>query len=173
MGTLAGLRWMPLEAGERRRIGPFMLTTFPLHHYSGAGRSKRFLDTVGYRLGVSDGPVVTYLSDHEPLAETRATEDAALRGAHLAVYDAHFRDAGEHMYGHGSQEHAAAMARAHPATLVLAGHIGPMYSDAEVLTAFRRHARRAPNFRLAVQGARYSWNRRRSAFDAARRGGAR
>jgi phosphoribosyl 1,2-cyclic phosphodiesterase len=173
LGTLGALRWMPLEAGERRRIGPFTLTTFPLNHYSGGGRSKRFLDTVGFRLGVADGPVVSYLSDHEPTAETRSTEDAALRGAHLAVYDAHFRHIREHMYGHGSQEHAARMARAYPNTRVLAGHIGPMLTDAEVFAAHRQYSRGVGNFGLAIQGTRFAWSRRKGSFDPAGSGAAR
>jgi hypothetical protein len=74
------------------------------------------------------------------------------------VYDAHYRHQHEHMYGHGSQQHASEMARNHPRTIVLAGHIGPMFTDKEILEAHRRYSHGISNFSLAIEGARYRWS---------------
>jgi phosphoribosyl 1,2-cyclic phosphodiesterase len=165
-GTVASLHTRVLKAGQRRQLGAIRLETFALHHYSGGhGARKHYLDTIGYRLTVEGGPSIAYLSDHEPTPKTRAVESRALSGAQLAVYDAHFREIKDQMFGHGSQQHAAAMARSHPDTLVLAGHIGPMFSDDEVFAAHRRHASGVPNFALALEGLRYRWNPARAAFE--------
>jgi len=151
--------------GEKRRIDGFTLETFPLHHYSGGPRSRNYLDTLGYRLTAPGGPGIAYISDHEPVRRTRALEDGILKGSQLTVYDAHFPEIREHRYGHGSQEHASHMARSHPGTLVLAGHIGPMLSDDEVFATHRRHSKGLPNFRLALEGVRYRWNAAEGRFD--------
>lgn len=164
-GTLADFSVKALKAGETHKAGPLRLETFPLNHYSGAGRGKRFLDTLGYRLNANGGPTLAYLSDHEPTRKTRAVEDDMLRGSQLAIYDAHFRDIKDQMYGHGSQEHAALMARANPGTLVLAGHLGPMYSDEDVFAAYGRHAEGLDNFRLALEGGRFGWDGTQGAFE--------
>ena len=79
---------------------------------------------------------------HEPHPETREVEERLLWQSHLAVYDAHFADIRQHAHGHGSQEHAAFMAREHPGTLVLGGHHGPIFSDTEIRAAYRRHRTR-------------------------------
>lgn len=163
-GTLADFSVRALRAADSYKAGPLKLETFPLNHYSGAGRSKRFLDTLGYRLTAAGGPSLAYLSDHEPNRKTRPVEDDMLRGSQLAVYDSHFRDIKDQMYGHGSQEHAALMAHAYPGTLVLAGHLGPMYSDQEVFAAYRRHAAGLDNFRLALEGGRFGWDGAKRAF---------
>jgi phosphoribosyl 1,2-cyclic phosphodiesterase len=165
-GTVASLKLKVLKTRERRRVGPLILETFPLHHYSGGnGARKRTLDTAGYRLSGVGGPRLAYLSDHEPTPRTRALEDEMLQGSHLALYDAHFKDVKDQMFGHGSQEHAARMAKAHPGTLVLAGHIGPMFSDEEVFATYGRHAQGVPNFRLALEGGRFRWNKSRGTFE--------
>lgn len=164
-GTVRSLAFRTLRAGDKRRVGEFSLESFPLHHYSGGPRKRNYLDTLGYRLSAPGGPSIAYISDHEPIRKTRPLEQAILKGSQLAVYDAHFPEIHEHKYGHGSQEHAARMARAHPETLVLAGHIGPMLSDAQVFAAHRRHSRGLRNFRLALEGVRYRWNAVRGGFD--------
>jgi hypothetical protein len=79
-------------------------------------------------------------------------------GAHVAVLDAHFSDLSQHAYGHGSQEHAAEMARRHPRTLVLAAHHGPSLSDLEIRRSHRRHGRSLDNYAIAVEGMRLSFN---------------
>jgi phosphoribosyl 1,2-cyclic phosphodiesterase len=164
-GTVRSLSFRTLQAGEKRRIDGFTLETFPLHHYSGGPRSRNYLDTLGYRLTAPGGPGIAYISDHEPVRRTRALEDGILKGSQLTVYDAHFPEIREHRYGHGSQEHASHMARSHPGTLVLAGHIGPMLSDDEVFATHRRHSKGLPNFRLALEGVRYRWNAAEGRFD--------
>jgi hypothetical protein len=88
-----------------------------------------------------------------------------LEGTHLAIYDAHFKDVKDQMYGHGSQEHAAHVARSTPGTLVLAGHLGPMFSDEEVFATYGRHSQGVNNFRLALEGTRYRWDAARGAFE--------
>jgi phosphoribosyl 1,2-cyclic phosphodiesterase len=163
-GTVKGVRYQTLRAGERRRVGAWQLLTEPLRHYSGAGRSIRILDTLGYRLTAPDGATIAYLCDHEPNRGTRRVEETLLREAHLAVYDAHFPDIQHHEHGHGSQEHASRMARAHPRVLVLAGHHGPILSDAEIRNAHHRHGRGIGNFRLAVEGGGYRFDPRRAGF---------
>lgn len=165
-GTVASLRLRTLKTRQRLKLGALSLETFPLHHYSGGnGARKRHLDTAGYQLSFDGGPRVAYLSDHEPTPRTRAVETAMLQGAHLAVFDAHFKDVKDHMYGHGSQEHAARVARQNPGLLVLAGHIGPMFSDEEVFATYGRHAQGLENFRLALEGNRFRWNGARGAFE--------
>jgi phosphoribosyl 1,2-cyclic phosphodiesterase len=163
-GTVGSVRYRTLEAGERRRFDGWEVETAPLHHYSGEGRSLRTLDTLGFQVTTPDGATVAYLCDHEPNRSTRKVENALLEDAHLAVYDAHFPDIRQHAHGHGSQQHAAGMARKNPDLLVLAGHHGPALADAKIRAAYRRHGRGVPNFDLAVEGATYVWDRRRSAF---------
>jgi ribonuclease BN (tRNA processing enzyme) len=159
VGTVRSIHYVSLAAGQRRSVGAWTLSTRSLHHYSGQGRSYRVLDTLGFRLQAPDGAVVAYLCDHQPTAHTEAIERSLLRGSALAVYDAHFPDRLHHAHGHGSQEHAASMAHAHPGVIVLAGHYGPALSDEDILAAHGRHGKGTPNFRLAREG-----DRRRGAF---------
>lgn len=167
-GTVASLKLRALKTRERRKLGPLALETYPLTHYSGGdGTRKRYLDTAGFRLSVPGGPRIAYLSDHEPSARTRSLEQEMLQGSHLAIYDAHFKDVKDQMYGHGSQEHAANIARTSPGTLVLAGHIGPMFTDEEVFAAYGRHSQGVHNFRLALEGNRYRWDASKGSFERA------
>src|SRR5262249_18483658 len=73
-GKLRQLSSRTLRADERVALGGFRLETCSLNHYSGAGRRKRFLSTLGYRISTAGGPTVAYLSDHEPTEATRAVE---------------------------------------------------------------------------------------------------
>lgn len=168
-GTLRRLRFVTLEAGQRRALGGWTLRTFKLYHYSGNDDDKRLLDALGYRLSRPGGPSVAYISDHEPGAHTVALEAELTRGAHLALYDAHFPDVRSHMHGHGSQEHAAGVARARPGTLVLAGHHGPLFTDAELRGSHRRFGRGLRNFELAVEGRTYVWDAAQAGFTRGRR----
>jgi phosphoribosyl 1,2-cyclic phosphodiesterase len=167
-GTVAGLTYSALKAGERRDLEAVEVQTWALTHYSGQGFSRRVLDTVGFRIEVHGGPVLSYLSDHEPSAETLQTELSMLAGAHLVVYDSHFPDIKRQAHGHGSQEHSAEMARRHPKTVVLAGHHGPMFSDEDIKATHKRFGRGLPNFQIAVEGASYAWDPRKSAFRSSR-----
>jgi hypothetical protein len=90
--TLRRLDFSALEVGETLRIHGWRVQTFALNHYSGGGRHKNRLDTLGYLLRSPQGFVVAYLCDHEPSAETAADEERMLEGAHLALIDAHFAD---------------------------------------------------------------------------------
>jgi phosphoribosyl 1,2-cyclic phosphodiesterase len=162
--TVKGLKWRMLRAGDRKRIAGFSVRTGPLFHYSGEGRSYRVLDAIGFRLTTPDGASIAYLCDHEPRPGTAAAERALVEGVQLAVYDAHFPNVRDHMHGHGSQEHAARMARDYPGALVLAGHHGPAFSDRQIKVAYRRHRKGTPNFELAVEGDTYRFDRRRGSF---------
>jgi ribonuclease BN (tRNA processing enzyme) len=171
VGTARRVRWGVLAPGRSRRLGPWRVRAVALRHYSGDHRRRFWLEALGFRVEAPDGATVAYVSDHEPTRATRSAERALIDGAHLAVYDAHFPNLDHQRHGHGSQEHAAAMARAHPGALVLAGHHGPTLSDAEIRAAHRRHGRGTPNFALAVEGARYRWDGRAFRRSAAARGG--
>ncbi len=163
-GTMSSVSWGEIEPGDARRLGGFDVRTEPLYHYSGDEHTREWLDTIGFRVTAPDGATVAYLSDHEPHRGTREIEGRLLDGAHVAVYDAHWLHARHHAHGHGSQEHAAAMASAYPTTLVLAGHHGPSLLDPEIRAAHRRHGRKARNFRLAVEGEAFRFDPRRKAF---------
>jgi phosphoribosyl 1,2-cyclic phosphodiesterase len=169
-GTVRSVGYHTIRASERRLIDGWSLETAPLFHYSGEGRSYRRLDAIGYRLTAPDGATASYLCDHEPRASTRPAERALLRQSHLAVYDAHFPDVRDHMHGHGSQEHAARMARTHPLTLVLAGHHGPSFTDRQIRSAHERHGHRTPNFLLAQEGSTFRFDPARGAFTKRRAG---
>jgi phosphoribosyl 1,2-cyclic phosphodiesterase len=153
-----------LSAGTKRELGVFEVTAESLHHYSGSGQTRCALDAVGYRIDAPGGPGVAYVSDHEPPKEGTGQEEALLRGAALALGDAHFPDRAQQMHGHGSQEFWAEAARRRPETLVLAGHLGPLLRDAEVKTSARRHGEGLPNFRLAREGETYRWSVRERRF---------
>jgi len=162
-GTTAALRFRTLRPGQSQRLG-WQLETFPLHHYSGIGRERRSLDTIGFRLTGPEGTRIAYMCDHEPTAGTRATERKMLEGAHLAVLDAHFSRVTEQRFGHGSQEYAAGIAREHPGTLVLAAHLGPMITDTELRAARKRYAAGLSNYRLAREGTTLRWSAKRRRF---------
>jgi phosphoribosyl 1,2-cyclic phosphodiesterase len=168
-GTLASLAYQPLQANQSQTFPGLDLKTSALNHYSGQGFSRHPLDTVGFRLEVhGGGPIICYLSDHEPGEQTLPTELAMMAGAHLAVYDSHFPDIKRQAHGHGSQEHSSNMARRHPQALVLAGHHGPMFSDKEILATHRGYSRGLRNFEVAVEGTTYAWDPRRAAWKASR-----
>lgn len=155
--TVDRLEYVALRADDEITIGRVRVRTARMNHYSGEGDSRNVLDTIGYRLAVEGGPIVSYISDHEPAPGTEAVESGLLAGTHLAVVDSHFSDIGQHAHGHGSQEYTALLARHHPEVLVLAGHLGPLFSDTDIQEARRRHAAGLPNYRLAAEGDRYLW----------------
>jgi phosphoribosyl 1,2-cyclic phosphodiesterase len=157
-GNLSRLDYVPIRAGDRKVVGRWTIRTAPLNHYSGVGPRRRDLDTIGYRLAAREGLAFAYLSDHEPGRKTARAERRLIEGATLVVLDSHFLDVADEQYGHGSQENAAEIARRYPNTLVLAGHHGPALTDAEVREGWRRHARSAQNFRLAIEGQTLAWS---------------
>jgi ribonuclease BN (tRNA processing enzyme) len=156
--TLKELRFSELEAGMNKRIRGWSFRTFALNHYSGEGSEKNVLETLGYRVTSPDGFVLSYLCDHEPNAATESLEDEMLDSAQVAIVDAHFAERSQHAFGHGSQEHAAELARRHPRTLVLAAHFGPTYADRAIRRTNHRYGRSRPNFALAEEGARFSYS---------------
>jgi ribonuclease BN (tRNA processing enzyme) len=158
--TLGSLDSRALELGKSQRIRGWSVETFALNHYSGGGAARNRLDTLGYRLRSSEGFVLAYLCDHEPNSSTEADEARMLAGAHIAVIDAHFADRAEHAYGHGSQEHAASLARRNPDTFVLAAHHGPTSDDRDIRRAHRRHGRGLSNYAVAEEGMRVVWSSR-------------
>ena len=158
LGTLARLAFGELAAGASVALPGATLRTVALHHYSGVDAQRRQLETLGYRLTVAGGPTVAYLSDHEPTDDTRAMEDAVAAGAQLVIVDANYSDVSQHAFGHGSIEAAAALARRHPATRVLAAHHGPLQSDQEIEDALRRHGAGVPNLAIAREGGSEVWD---------------
>jgi ribonuclease BN (tRNA processing enzyme) len=167
-GTVGLQEYRTFEHGDTVRLGRWTFETLPLNHYSGTPWDKSVLQTAGYRLSRRGGPTVSYLSDHEPSADTVETERKLCRNSKLAVYDSHFDDIVNQRYGHGSQEHSANIARATPDMLVIAGHHGPMYTDRELTETFLRHRQNASNFVIAVEGDTYVWNADAKMFSAAR-----
>jgi phosphoribosyl 1,2-cyclic phosphodiesterase len=157
-GTVSSLRFQRRAAGGSWRDAGVSVSAFALHHYSGSGDTKRYVDTIGYRLEVDGGPVFAYLSDHEPTESTLATETAVTKGAHAVVYDCHFLDVKDHAFGHGSQEYGAEVARRLPAAAVFAGHLSPNLSDDTIREAYARLASGLPNFHLAVEGESFTWD---------------
>lgn len=156
--TVASLRLEPLARSETRALGEWTLSTAALHHYSGPRDRPRFLDTLGYRLSSPRrGVVLSFLFDHEPTAETRSLEDEMIRGAQAAVIDSQFVFIRDQAYGHGSQEHTAILAGAHPETLVLAGHISPNLPDETILAGHEALKKDLANFDLAREGRSYRW----------------
>ncbi len=161
--TLAKLSWVEVHAGDALGIGPHALDVVQLNHYSGMRDERRDLDTVGYRVSVADGPIVSYLCDHEPTAATQEMEDAAIDGAQLVVIDCQFADVKDHAFGHGSQEHAAALAKRHPQSLVLCAHHGPR-TDEHIEAGLARHGEGAANLSIAIEGQPLVWSAERHAF---------
>jgi phosphoribosyl 1,2-cyclic phosphodiesterase len=164
IGTVAKLTWTELKAGQALNIGGAAVEALALNHYSGMKDSRRMLDTIGYRVGLPDGPSVAYLSDHEPIPETQPMEDAAARGAHLVLLDSQFADRKDHAFGHGSQEHAAATAKRHLDTLIVAGHHGPR-TDEHIETGHRRHSVGLSNLALAIEGKGFVWDAAKARFE--------
>jgi len=167
-GTVGLQEYRTFDLGETVKLGSWTFETLPLNHYSGTPWNKNVLDTAGYRLSRRGGPIVCYLSDHEPAPETVEIETKLCRGAHLAVYDSHFDDIENQRYGHGSQEHTASIARKRPDMLVMAAHHGPMYKDEEIYATFEKHRKGAPNFIIAAEGDGYLWDASKKKFVAAR-----
>jgi ribonuclease BN (tRNA processing enzyme) len=155
-GTLAKLSIVQIKANARLALPGATLRAVALHHYSGAAPHKIHLDTLGYQLVVDGGPTVTYLSDHEPTEATAAMEGWLFEASQLVVVDANYGAVNDHAFGHGSIEHAAVRAREHPSTLVLAGHHGPLRTDAAIQTA-HYHAG-CPNLMMAIEGAALRWD---------------
>jgi phosphoribosyl 1,2-cyclic phosphodiesterase len=167
-GTVGLQEYRMFAFGEQVKIGSWTFETMPLNHYSGTPWDKSVLQTAGYRLSRRGGPVVAYLSDHEPAPHTVEVETSLCRNAHLSVFDSHFDDIANQRYGHGSQEYTSGVARSRPDMMVLAGHHGPMYTDGEVFRTFDRHRAGAPNFGIAVEGDRYVWNEEKKRFSPSR-----
>jgi len=167
-GTVGMQEYRTFSFGETVKIGSWTFETLPLNHYSGTPWNKSVLQTAGYRLWRRGGPVVSYLSDHEPAPETVEVEATLCRNAHLAVFDSHFDDIENQRYGHGSQEYTAGLARSRPDLLVMAGHHGPMYTDADLVSTFMKHRNGTDNYVIAVEGDSYQWDAAKKHFRAAK-----
>lgn len=155
-GTLAKLTVVEIAANAELALPGATLRAVPLHHYSGAAPDKIHLDTLGYQLAVDGGPTVSYLSDHEPTDATYAMEHALYASSQLVVVDANYGAISEHAFGHGSIEIAAVRAREHASTLVLAGHHGPLRTDAAIEAA--HHNAGCANLMMAIEGAALRWD---------------
>jgi phosphoribosyl 1,2-cyclic phosphodiesterase len=161
-GTLAKLAIVEIAANAQMALPGATLRAVALHHYSGAAPNQIHLDTLGYQLIVDGGPTVTYLSDHEPTAATHAMESELFAASQLVVVDANYGAISEHAFGHGSIENAAVRAREHPSTLVLAGHHGPLRTDAAIEAAHQREG--CANLIMAIEGAALRWDRSAGRF---------
>jgi len=157
-GTVHSLRFVERTAGSTWHEGGVSLSTFALNHYSGSGDAKRFLDTVGFRLEIAGGPVLAYLSDHEPTEKTAESERVVATGANLILYDCHYLETKDHAFGHGSQEYGAAIAGLYPEAAVFAGHLSPNLSDQAIRDANARYREVSPNFHLAIEGETFTWD---------------
>lgn len=155
-GTLAKLAIVEIAANAKMALPGATLRVVALHHYSGAAPHKIHLDTLGYQLIVDGGPTVTYLSDHEPTSATAAMESELYASSQLVVLDANYGAISEHAFGHGSIEIAAVRAREHPSTLVLAGHHGPLRTDAAIEAAHKHYG--CANLMMAIEGAALPWD---------------
>ncbi|MCX5746164.1 MAG: MBL fold metallo-hydrolase [Proteobacteria bacterium] len=165
LGTLASLAFVEITAAQTLALPGATLRAVALHHYSGMQPHRRHLDTLGYHLAVDDGPSVAYLCDHEPTEATQAMEDTLVAASQLAIVDASYAAIAEQAFGHGSVEYAAALARRHPATQVLATHHGPMRTDDAIEAAQRTYGADCANLQLAIEGARARWNATDNRFD--------
>lgn len=156
--TVAQLDFISFSFGDVLDLGEWRLENVALNHYSGTPEDKSVVQTSGYRLSRAGGPVVCYISDHEPSPATAEAEQSLTRDAHMVLYDSHFPTIAEQRFGHGSQEHSANVAKGAPSLLVVAGHHGPMYSDVDVEKTFRRLSKGLENFALAVEGRGFVWD---------------
>ena len=155
---LDDLQFRKLKAWDRRQVRGWQFGCFPLNHYSGMGKDKKHLNALGFRLRTPQGAVISYLCDHEPTDATERLERQLVRGATLAIVDAHFADRKDQAFGHGSVEHAASLARTYPETMVLSAHHGPMMEDDLLRDCFASHGKGLRNFALAIEGERWRWN---------------
>lgn len=163
-GSDVNFRVEPMRAGDERTIGPFQIKTAPLNHYSGSGSGKRLLDTIGFRIQAGDGPVISYLSDHEPNNDTKKEEDFLISGSSLILVDAHFDELAKQAFGHGSIEFASRLARDVSGALVIAGHLGSLLRDEDIIAAVLRHAAGVDNCRIAREGDSYRWSAKEKRF---------
>lgn len=155
-GTLARFTYTELAPDRSHALPGASVHARSLHHYSGMAPNKRHLDTLGYQLALDGGPTIAYLSDHEPTAETHATEDALVESSQLALIDANYGEVREHAFGHGSVEYAASLAGRHPNTRLLATHHGPLRTDDAIDATLRRYT--VPNLGVAVEGTSLVWD---------------
>ena len=156
--TLSRLAFVEITAGTKMPMPGATLRAVALHHYSGVAPHQHHLDTLGYHLVVDGGPAVAYLSDHEPTAVTSALERELCTTSQLVVIDANYGAIAEHAFGHGSVEYAATLARQHPSTWVLAGHHGPMRTDAAIEETHQRYGADCANLTIAAEGTVLRWD---------------
>jgi phosphoribosyl 1,2-cyclic phosphodiesterase len=162
--TLARFSIIELTAGANLDLPGAKLRAVALHHFSGVAPHQRHLDTLGYQLAVDGGPTIAYLSDHQPTIDTGAMEREILSGSTLAVIDANYGGVHEHAFGHGSVEYAAALARRHAKTTIVAGHHGPLRSDDAIEDAHHRYGDDRGNLTIAAEGATLRWDAANARF---------
>ena len=161
LGTLARFGYTELAAGGSLDLAGARLDAVPLHHYSGIAPNRHYLDTLGYVLALAGGPTIAYLRDHEPSPATAAMERDVVGRAQLAIVDANYGAIAEHAFGHGSIEHAAALARDHAGTQVMATHHGPLRTDDAIEADLARHGAGLANLSIATERTALRWDGRR------------
>jgi adenylate cyclase len=159
LATFAGVKFAEerLEDDESRNFGPWRLSTVPLNHFIGKGESRQRVATLGFRLAHPDGMSVAYACDHEPDPDETLGLPERILGASLVVIDSYYGNEIEHDLGHGSMEFAAKIARAYPSSTVLAGHLGPQFTDETIIETVLKHAAGIQNCRIAREGDSYRW----------------
>jgi adenylate cyclase len=159
LAELAGVTFSEeaISAGDERTFGATQVLAVHLNHYIGAGTGRRHLAALGFRVVCDDGGSVSYACDHEPEVGQRLGLPESLLGASLMVVDSYYGNEAEHNFGHGSIELAARLARELPASLVLAGHLGPQFTDETIIESVLRHAAGIQNCRIAREGDSYRW----------------
>jgi phosphoribosyl 1,2-cyclic phosphodiesterase len=166
LASFAGIAYREeaIAAGEQRGIGTARLLAVPLNHYLGEGQIRKHLAALGFRVEGGNGWSVAYACDHEPDATAPLGLPTGLLGAALMVIDSYYGDEVEQGFGHGSMEFAARVAREHPRSLVLAGHLGPQFTDETIIASVLRHAAGIHNCRIAREGETYRWQETTGAF---------
>jgi phosphoribosyl 1,2-cyclic phosphodiesterase len=166
LGNASGntIEFIPISCNQKFQVGDWKVETFRLNHFSGNGESKLLVETFGYRIAVKDGPIIAYLSDHMPSEAGLEDETRGIKGAHMALFDAHYPEIADQNFGHGSQEYASSVARKYPEMLVFAAHHGAGLSDGKITDAFLKFGKDLPNYKLAIENETYRWNRGRRTF---------
>jgi ribonuclease BN (tRNA processing enzyme) len=75
--TVSKLEFSSFSFGDVLEIGDWKLENVALNHYSGTPEDKSVVQTSGYRLGRAGGPVICYISDHEPGRQRRTPRSSS------------------------------------------------------------------------------------------------
>ncbi len=153
-----------IASNETLDFGALRVDTLPLNHYIGQGEERTYLQALGFLAQAPGGATVSYACDHEPDPGRPLGLHEVLLGASLMVLDSYYSHESEQGFGHGSMEYAARIARAHPRALVVAGHLGPQFTDETIIATVLKHAGGIRNCRIAREGDTYFWQEATAEF---------